>query len=580
MQKPAYRTLIWTAIGVLLLLLGPLCGICYYEDHEDPYLTVLSQGNLTGGPQLIPNTLGVWFGITRLMLVAYQHSPGFDWYAVCLLLGYILLIYQLVSAVINLQYHLNGSKSIAYALLLVLAITFSENLLLWQLTRLSLLLAGISMFNMWYGLTFSNSKKILSAKFLFSLACFTYAGIIRIEPATLVLALCLPLFIISFLLDKKLKAYLPLLMPAFVIIALSVLVNTSFNNTDSKYLEFRKYQFSLFDFKQPSSSMRLESYRDSVIFNAATLAFVNDSQNINPAFFKRIGVLPLDKTVSSIPHYFQNLSSAPLKLKRSAFRILEANAGLVLIYFFTSLFIGHSFFKSGGKCFYGFTLAQLWAIALYVGVTSFMKMENRVLAPMLWCFILINFSFWVYLLPEEALTLRKTLKWKAFIILIVVAAVIDGNNTYRHWGYRLEDKSQTNALFTKLNQRQEQIIVVGATFISRLHLQPFSQNAVLSGKKLVSIDNCFYWMLPGYAPYVERVCGTSDAVGAVRNFEIQKQNVLFASTQGRIDLMQQYFSAVYNMPLNFLLLTDLLPADVATKSPGAKAALPKVYKLQ
>jgi hypothetical protein len=178
-----------------------------------------------------------------------------------------------------------------------------------------------------------------------------------------------------------------------------------------------------------------------------------------------------------------------------------------------------------------------------------MKMENRVLVPMIWCYLLINLVWCVYLLPTQQVAGKKIMC--LFIALITASTICESLGIYHRWYLRQLDNYGMTRIFKRLEEQPQNIIVVNANYLAKLHLQPFKTETHLKNKKLVSIDNCFYYMLPAYASYMKTLCGSDEPVKVMECLKQQKENTVFISSPARIEMLKGYFNTVYNMPLDF-----------------------------
>ena len=95
----------------------------------------------------------------------------------------------------------------------------------------------------------------------------------------------------------------------------SIFVNIPKTPEEAYYLKIRPYEFALTDFDRGSAEVYLQSKEDSVIFNSCVNFFFADSAKCNLPFFEKIGVIPLDKTPSSLARRILHFQFQQNKIK-------------------------------------------------------------------------------------------------------------------------------------------------------------------------------------------------------------------------------------------------------------------------
>lgn len=531
-------------------------GYCYYEDpNEDGYCVILMRGDFTGGPQTLPNTSGFWTGLTYPVKALYTIKGDADWYGIFMTVGYGLLLFQIAQILPFIYSGLKKitSKWVAIVVICISAVLFSENLFLWQLTRLSLLLSGISFFKIWLNLNDTqHTRQYKWASYVFNVLCFSYAAFIRSEPAAVNFAVWLPLVMLDYINGTTLKKYVAFVPLLVVIGIIAFITNTPTNQADSNYLAFRKYQFSFFDYKQPAGTLNIRTAEDSMIYAAATTAFLSDSAKLNTAYFKRIGMMPMDKTPSALPYYFRNLSTGPGKIKKAWSKIATGSPAFLLFYWLCFLVGMVIIYITAKEKMFWYLLSQLWPVILFLGITTFMKMENRVLVPMMWCFLIQNLV-WCFFLTGEKHISTKLASVLALIFVFVGLAIgkADTARVYNRWKLKQYEEAQADKLMQNINTRTEKIIVVNDNACSKLAIRPFKPRYVFTDKKIVCLNYFQLFWLAGYGPYMESVCGKSDLPGIVKALYEQKNNVLFISKPARMEMIKDYFGVLYHFNLPY-----------------------------
>ncbi len=579
-EQKLFRPIL-TFIAIAGLLYLAHSGYCYYEDpNEDGYCAIIMRGDFTGGPDVLPNSSGLWIGLTYALKDLFQWKPGIDWYGVIVASGYCFLLFQ-ISQLIPLIYSglkKTAGKWLTIALLFCIAVFFSENLFLWQFTRLSLLLSGLSLFRIWMDIRAKENPAPYSrSSYLLNVICFTYAACLRPEPAVLNLVIWLPLAMLDYVNGASFKKYTAFIPPVLIIGLLSVIVNHPINEADSNYLAFRKYQFSFFDYKQPVSSLKINTAKDSMIYTAATTAFLSDSANLNTAYFKRVGILPMDKTPSSIPYYFHNLSSGPGKIKRALEKLTIGSPGLTIFYFLCMLCGFAVVYAGGRKKLLWYALSQLWPIFLFLGVTVFMKMENRVLVPMMWCFLIQNLVWCYNLANDNRVSSKMTTMFAIIIMLIAAPAVkLDASKIYSRWTAKKHEEKEADKLAVSIHSQTTHIIVINDNACSKFYIRPFKPSYSFPGKKIICLNYFQLFWLASYGPYMESVFGKRDLPGIMEALKQRKNDVTFVSKINRMEFIENYLKVVYNMDLPYAPVDT--SAITAGKTPGAKNSEVTLYR--
>ncbi|HWB62640.1 MAG TPA: hypothetical protein VG603_03945 [Chitinophagales bacterium] len=563
---------------LVVYALAAINGCFYYEEGTEPYFTILTRGDFTGRPESIPNPYGFWMGITHVMKYLYIINNNFDWYAFFLLIGYLMLLIQLkpIVAIVGHTYKANTPKWLFSASVIIGAFAFSQNLVVWQGTRMPLLLAGAALFNMFNTITKkapASKKRILTQGW--NTLCFIYAAISRNEPAMLAVGIFVPFFLITCWLKPKIKSYAWPVVSFLTIGGMAVLLNIPFNQTDAQYLAFRKYQFTLWDFKQPLQTLHLKTNADSVTIAAANTQFQNDTNRINTAFFHRIGLLPLDKTPASMPYYFENLTGVGKKLKERSQRMFEHHYALIFLYLLLTIFIP-LLYNGAKEAKRWYWLANTYFVAMYLGLAIFMKMESRLFVPMLWCFILQNLV-WFSLFENggnKPAPQLNSIKITAYLIILAIIAFGQIKLYINEFRFLKDREARSVELVKTVCALPQKIVVVGIDVLDKLHPRPFGKPFEKCGKSFVSVDNGIHYMLSTYAEYMKGLTGSSQTDSIMHFLYSQHQNVVYMVDINRERMIENYFKVNYNCPLIFPATGEIKPA---AEIPGPKVFPGSVY---
>ncbi|HWB62082.1 MAG TPA: hypothetical protein VG603_01135, partial [Chitinophagales bacterium] len=314
-------------------------------------------------------------------------------------------------------------------------------------------------------------------------------------------------------------------------------------------------------------TMQLNTPSDSIKLIAAVKAFWIDSEQINTAFFNKIGLLPMDKTPSAAPYYLRNLKPGLHKLIKAGRNIWAEYPGLVWAYFFF-LFSGlWLIYRHNRAVFISSLFAQTWGIMLFTGITVLMKMETWVLAPMIWCAIMVNAIWCIKVLSGNGLVKSKALSLSIGAGVMLSAVLLGGTVDFMKWKSYRHELHTMDEIRQAVNKLPQHNVLASLSFMIRLHTQPF-QPKPLYNKSLICLDNWFLFLYPEFNTFMDREFGTAQPVKAMQALLAKRDDVVFVSTIDRADMMSRYFNTVHNMALNFSGVPGLGPYYLGKKVDG------------
>ena len=554
-----------TILAIAAVSLAAVNGLCHYQDYEDPGLTTVEKGVLLGGPVVFPITFGVMTEFSYIEKKLYENWPLVDWYAFFLLLGYSLLLYQLIDIAFTLApkaARVLGKWATA-SIILVCFFVFGSYFGLWQFTSLSILLSGASLCQIYLAIPTEgkNSQRSWLKQAMNGL-CFTYAALLRIEPAVLSIAIWFPLFLFTSFQSCDPKKCLRLVFPLVVVAILSLIVNTPISRSDKNYIEFRKYMFTTTDFGQ-NASLRLATARDSIIYQVFYESLLFDSVNINSAFFQRIGIVPKDKTPRSLPDYFRTVASISDKLHDAVYKILNYGIGTILLFIIVSFYGIYLFARYNLRWLTLYLLLQLWTIGLFLSITILMRFEVRVMGPMSLCFILQNLVLFVYFIPEKD---KPTIsKWESIAFLFLSVPLIQRDNmaVLKLRQSMIENETEISKLECLLQTKRQNFILMTDQPKGK---RPFQHNFDVGTKKPFTLQLNTGFFIEQYESYMSSMFGTFQLAEIVKHLKDRKSDLLVVSTAHKIELLQKYFNVVCGIPISFREVQQVDSTDFVRNS--------------
>lgn len=533
--------------GVMLALFRIFFGM-YYEEGTDPYFITIFSGVFTSGPDHVLNTYGFHFITSWLYKLLYGIFPGFPWYdAVIFIL--ISLTLTFIFQLLFYLFHSNNFRifslagiSSCVAVLLIL----SESLVLIQVTRVVFLLCISSAALLYLEVEISFLRKFLLN------GCLVFALLSRIEPALLAIAVVFPWAVLYGGLNKEnfRQIFKSWLFFGSMCILVSILLNIPFDSADRSYKLFRPYQFTLWDFRQPGISPVLESKKDSVILQAAEKSFLTDSSNINPRFFQRVGIIQLDKSPAYVLNYFRDIKSRWGELRTNLARCMNVYPWLIFSVVIFSLIAGIVIYLVEKKRFLSFVTLQACFLFVLIGVAAFMKMEERVFAPMIQAHFLLS-----YLFVLNVILRRTTFNY----ILTLCCAFIYFLNLVQAFTFtsaKVESRRVTSRYINRATEEislkhSSKIVWVNLHVMDRLFIPLFSPHTLPQNVSWASLDNAILFYYPSWHDKIQRYTLASGFEGIIHAILKDPSTHLFFSTVGRMQLIKDYCEYVNGIVFSF-----------------------------
>jgi hypothetical protein len=541
------------------MLLHILCfGIwgIYYSEFSDRFFTAYVDGSFSGGiAKPIFYNYGFYTALSHLMAVGYNMLPQLNWYGVFgetfmlfATTGFLWIAYAYWHTIAHM-------RIIAAGLILLLLPFWSYHIVMYRTTELAFLACGIGILGLvvsYLPIVMQRIPKLLQVRVFFTVLLLL-AVFIRLEPTLMCTAIFLPY---GLWVARQGKARVGLFKVSLVVLPVFagayMLYLGATGPAERMFRDTRVYTHTLWDFGQDENLFQLTTAADSIKLEAAQTYFISDEQALSPEFYESIGVLPLEKSLGSLGEYFVgfNLRVAKainvwhdLALKQPIFFI-----AYTLALFFALVLLG---FNHQNKKLLLILAMQLWFWAILFGVTVFMKMELRVMAPLLTLGLVSLTLFPILLLPEGWMGRRFNMPFMLLsgMCLLVPAVLKTQELQQSAANYQL---GKENMLAFKVELKQPQfegrILVFHSFAFQLLYADLFDNNEFAREENFLAIDNGEMYMYPQFKQAMTAYCGGYGVADIANYLVAHKEQVVFVSDGARMDLMERYIETVYAIP--------------------------------
>jgi hypothetical protein len=451
---------------------------------------------------------------------------------------------------------LQGSKWAALGFVVFLLPFWCTHVVFYHTTELGSLACGIGILGLVATYLPQIKEQItgLTASKVFFTVLVILSIFCRMEPALMCAGVMLPfgLWVVGdraarFGLFKIFLVVLPVFAGAYLLYMAASLPG------DILFRDTRVYTHTLWDFGQDERLYKIATPADSIKLEAALAYFISDEVELSPEFYDSIGVLPLEKSLGSFDKY---LVGFDLRVARAigilqqlnkqqpvflvAYLIAFCAAMLLLVY-------------NRSRHWWKLLLVNIWFMLLLFGVTVFMKMEMRVMAPLVLLELIGLTAFCTYLLPVGWQYRRGNvvILVLACLLFLVPTAIKFTELQGASQNFKIASKNM-KAFKAELAQPsfQNRIVVFHSFAWQMLHADIFDINQFARNTNFLAIDNGELYMYPQFKDAMNKCCGGYTVNHLVNYLLEHKEQVVFVSDAGRMDLMERYIETVYSIPFN------------------------------
>lgn len=548
----------WSFAGALLLHV-----ICYwvwgmfYNEYTDKFFTAYVDGSFDSGtPKAVFYNYGYLTAISQLMAWLYGLWPAFNWYGIvvqCIMVltttGFLFLLQSLYRSADRLRWAvvLTGVGLLPF---------WVYHVTLYRTTELAFLAFGISSlvlvlsFTERVGATMGSLRTVR----VYFLLLFLLSTLVRVEPILMSSIIWVPYGLIAWKRKATRRSVLKVLLVTVIGVGGSyALYMSTIGPGSAMFKERRVYNYTIWDFGQAEEHLNLTSAADSIKLQAARQFFVSDKDEMNGAFYQRIGILPLEKSLDAIPGYL-------LDIKLRVAKAINIWKGLLVeqwVMFAAAviLFIGASLLLllNGRQNQWLFLLSmQLWFYLVLFGVTIFMKMELRVLCPLL-TLDMVAITSLVFLWVDGLDTKLST----TILLLTMISLAMIGVGRLQEMrsvvaDYQLGAKNIRAFKAELLAEHHDKTIIFNSIAWQLLRADLFDNNELQATMQLLAFDNGELYMYPTYDKTMRQWCGSDHLKDIAEAIVDKKDEILIVSTLDRMQLIEDYLLIVYGVELNVM----------------------------
>jgi hypothetical protein len=345
---------------------------------------------------------------------------------------------------------------------------------------------------------------------------------------------------------KKIK--IPLTAMLLIALAVSIFNKTVFNEDDARYNTFRPYKYTLLDFKQgfgagldKTDSIKLDVLQNYFFGDADTLLTVSTFKklDIKPHerfnFFSKNNMPFLDKASREM-HHILTLFSAYIQ-----FYILWLVTWGIIIFF--------NLKKDGYRSLFKYTGVFTFTIFFIAIITVYIKMEARVLNPLLICTIFYSVLFTsssrLYKIPHTQIFISS--------VLILLSGVYLSFTLYNKIAERHKFDTQAENFIKYWKEYNGEKILIPDVFSWEIFgSKVFKNYAEVNQMRMISLDDGYMSMMKTHREYMYSITGSTHFYDYLSYIDKNKNNICFLGTDKRMRLMSQYIEAVYKIPFHLI----------------------------
>lgn len=571
---------LWWSLAAALML----HFVCYwvwgmfYNEYTDKFFTAYVDGSFDSGtPKAVFYNYGYFTAISQLMAWLYGLWPSFNWYGivgqgimVLVTTGFVFLLQSIYRSVVKYKWAvaLMGSTLLPF---------WIYHIVLYRTTELAFLAFGISTIVLILSYTKAlgaNMGRLSTVRFYF-VGLLLLSTLVRIEPVLMSSIIWVPYGLIAWRQKAVKTSVLKVLLIAIVGVGGSyAMYMSTIGPGSAMFKERRVYNYTIWDFGQADEHLNLTSAADSIKLKAAQQFFVSDKDEMNGAFYQRIGILPLEKSIDAIPGYLLDIHLRVAKALHIWQGLLFSQ--WVMFVAAVALFIGISLLLliNGKYKQWLFLLAlQFWFYFVLFGVTVFMKMELRVLCPLITLNMVMLASLAFYWVFTDDFQKKGSVVVLLITILSVGVLGVFKLTEMQTLTTSYQLGAQNIRAFKKelLVEHSDKTIIFNSIGWQLLRADLFDNNELQNTVQLLAFDNGELYMYPSYDKTMQQWCGSDHLKDIAKAIVEKKEEILFVSTVDRMQLIEDYLRIVYGVTLNAV---PVYKSSVLSHPPYASKMMP------
>jgi hypothetical protein len=523
--NPGKISLLVTIIALGLYLSG---GGIYYEATTDSFAQAFMYGSFSGGENALPYTFGCYILLSSLINFLHNHIPAVNWYDSL----HALVLFTCLASSVRLLWGMNRGKPFIFHALTLLILCTSMGIFFKpaEFTKTGMLAASVGLAGMFF------YKPLNKRYYWFHVLLFLTGLLFRIEAGVLSFFICVMLILgqTPSSLTQCFSLFNRLLVPFLLILLVSFIVNYPFTPEDSYYLKIRPYEFAVTDFDRDAETVSLTSKTDSVIYQAGVNFFFADSANSNPTFFKRVGVIPFDKTPSTLLKRLF-LNSFSIAKINSLFNVYVKQKWFLLLIALLCLIT----WEAG---FFSIVISLSSVFLLITFVSLWLKPEEHVIGPTLSITVLFTL---MWLANHSYLAAKSRYKNAMYASLTFVFCA--GSLTRQQENVQAEKLRHTyySNIADYVAKDPAKVKILNISTWDKANRKMFEENAFLHDSSVLVLDGGILYFNSGYQKKIREITGSKSFIGQW-DFFLRDSCTVFVSSNERMATILNYINSVYN----------------------------------
>ncbi len=544
------------ALVFLSMLLLNIINLQYYEGHTDPGISAYFNSVITIPPNVLPND-GNWKYIGDLFTQLYIWKPHLDWYgfSVMLVSSFVMFVFL---KIIKLMWDMTPHTSIGYLIrfgtICCLGLHL-ENIVLLEFTRLSQTLGFMGFFTLVAYPALTTGSRVVGSYVLTGWLAVILSGLIRIQPAMLSLAVVAPIALVL-LWNRKIRPstlIINFFPPLIFLVFLALKANDVKTQSDQLVVDNAGYLINIWDIEPNEADFKLMDEKDSLTYTMAKLHFMNDIENINPAFFEKIGVQYTNKQLNSVTNLLTNNISIFNKLKSHGVWYLERHIGwsITLLGLWLLTLLAH---RHNPVLLTQAVLMLIYFTGLYFGIAVFIKMADRIFSPLFlaFCACLLLHS----MLGGGASNVREVRLFGIFQLTIGILLIL-GLFSELRFSLNLFHERRTEIKYYDTVLGYANALGVKYQFIGYasgwLFPKPLQTEDRIDQKATyLSIDNQAFCYMASYQRKMQMVTGHDSVEGYWQFMLDHSDECIIISEQYRLERIVEYFNLQYDLDMKII----------------------------
>lgn len=529
-------------ILILPIILFIMCYLAfgyYFETNDDFVISALLKGDLQpqGGYYELSNLF--LFKIAFIYHILYVYIPKLPWYGITLLilnLAACINIFYITDKLISKYFHKYFNTII---FICVFIIIFFENVIEINYTRTSIILGGSSLLLIFFNLSSEGNLKI-NKYIIIQFALFIFALLIRPMGGLLSSLILIPVIIFFIIKSNNSRKLFYYLASIYFIILILYSYTQYFKPADEKHYLDNLLKVANFMDWGIDKEVKNNNVQDSIKKQAAKNLFISDKQIINSEF--------LDKISSSNYFSYDKINISRIKSAViSTFQLSEKNyPGICLFYLITLGLLFYTNFKINKSSFWFVLIIQFIFFILFISISVFMKLPDRIFYPLSTIIITCNFI----LLSYSNLNFIKNKKIFISILILAVSVIFSFISMEKRYSALNNLNIENKECFSTLEREYKNTIFL----ITQPSYILFDGNGSLENLHLENNKTfpLIGWntILPSYALEIKEMCKSSNINDFFNFLKNNNDFILISNTKFNL-FLEIYFKTFYNNEIKF-----------------------------